>query len=83
VSTLHERLLAALADDRFDSPTEVRLARAHRAVVELHAPAPGWTPPFCTGCTEEHDMGRGADWPCSTIQAIARELRVHEGGDRG
>jgi hypothetical protein len=68
VSTLHERKLAALADDRFDSPTEVRLARALRAVVELHAP---YLDHWCGHCVEDHEPEQ---YPCSTIQAIAREL---------
>jgi hypothetical protein len=82
VSTLHERLLDHLRDldvvldeDRYDMTEPVA---ALRAVVELHAPASD-QPQLCRTCWNE-----GAEdyhgWPCSTIQAIARELGVDDHG---
>jgi transcriptional regulator with XRE-family HTH domain len=75
--SLHEQLLAAI--NQHGGPLGV--GTALRAVAELHAPASD-QPQLCRTCWNE-----GAEdyhgWPCSTIQAIARELGVPEGDDRG
>ena len=75
-SALHEKLLARLGNfHAVDWENELMVQqRALRAVVELHAPASD-QPQLCRTCWNE-----GAEdyhgWPCSTIQAIARELGV-------
>lgn len=68
MTTLHEKLLAAaspltVAEER----TPEELAAVIRAVVELHAPTGLFR--WCSVCYQR-------SWPCSTIQAIARELGV-------
>lgn len=78
VSTLHERLLARLDEEDIGD----NVASALRAVVELHAPFQRSTLSLgCRACsTPVHTLpGRYVtvvNWPCSTIQAIARELGV-------
>lgn len=71
---LHTRLLAAtsaltVAEER----TPEELAAALRAVVERHAPKPGFS--RCTGCSEMY--------PCPDIRLIADQLGLTEGTDRG
>lgn len=83
MSDLHARVLAEL--DRLDRHRLTTLGKVVDAVFKLHAPSlpeqgtlPGGER-FCTGCP-------GPAWtpcPCSTIRAIARELGVNEGDDRG
>jgi hypothetical protein len=85
VSTLHEKLLAELDSYERAMPQPGNLIDALRAVVELHAPTEDRIGDRlvrfeCQGC----DTGGGYDWeyprwPCSTIQAIARELGVDGG----
>ena len=93
MSDLHARLLAAIdgitADAEWGDACGP-LAAALRAVVELHEPIdtfPGGTVPIgytaCAGCDCEGYDWEHPSWPCSTVQAIARELGVPEGGDRG
>jgi len=79
VNALHERLLTAI--DEITDGAEWGdacgpLAVALCAVVELHAPFvhpyhPEMAPYTCSHC----DMNEG--WPCSTIQAIAEALGIH------
>jgi hypothetical protein len=74
VADLHEQLLAAIT--QHGGPLGV--GTALRAVVELHAPVErfeGSTLPVCRGC-DKHRTAKRPPWPCSTIQAIARELEV-------
>jgi hypothetical protein len=86
VSTLHERLLAAIAPPAgtpFSDLDPNAWLAALRVVVELHAPKVHFEEddsPRC-GCGQDGYMAQdGAPWPCSTIQAIARELGV-DGGE--
>jgi hypothetical protein len=75
---LHERLLAVIGQHGGPLGTGAAL----RAVVELHAPEPcnyshcrnPDTHRVCVHC------GQGTNAPCSTIQAIARELGVDDRG---
>lgn len=73
---LHTAVLAEL--DRLDPHRLTTLGKALRAVVELHAPKPyfegrtDWL--VCPGCDMSGYDAEHPDWPCSTIQAIAREL---------
>ena len=89
MSTLHERLLTQLGwfDEALADPGGLindasDLTAALRAVVELHAPFQRSTLSLgCRACsTPVHTLpGRYVtvvNWPCSTIQAIARELGV-------
>jgi hypothetical protein len=73
VSTLHEKLLAELDPAvPWDADRDERAYAALRAVVELHAEAPNsWG--SCAECYSSEGL---VGWPCSTIQAIARELGV-------
>jgi hypothetical protein len=81
---LHQKLLAELDDRYVDILAEQRLGRslveALRAVVELHAPVPYFehTPDWlvCHGCDLDGYDAQHPPWPCSTIQAITRELGV-------
>lgn len=78
MSDLHARVLAEL--DAIDALLvhKIRPVVALRAVVELHAPVErfeGSTLPVCRGC-DKHRTAKRPPWPCSTIQAIARELGV-------
>jgi hypothetical protein len=83
VADLHALVLAEL--DRVDPhrPTN----RALRAAVELHAPvpyhetSPNWL--ICHGCDMDGYEAERPPSPCSTIQAVARELGIDTGGDRG
>lgn len=76
--SLHEQLLAAV-----QPPAGTPLAdldpnswlAALRAVVELHAPDTE-LPNACGTCC-------CSSWPCSTVQAIARELGIEAGEGRG
>jgi hypothetical protein len=72
--TVTADLHAAIVDEiaHFDGPVD----RALRAVVELHAPHDRLMggPIVCGHCNGTH--GEDDPWPCSTIQAIARELGV-------
>jgi hypothetical protein len=72
VSDLHERLLAEIDRCQDGIGPDGGLGDALRAVVELHAPVklPIGETLYCDGC------GNLPSWPCSTIQAIARELGV-------
>lgn len=59
-----------------------------RKVVELHAPEPYVQSPLnrlfvCHGCDMEGRDAEHPDWPCSTIDAIARELGIQTGDARG
>jgi hypothetical protein len=88
VADLHERLLTKL-DQAYEiwaprnvSPVLFDIRRALRAVVELHKPttflrSPLATP-ICDTCSTDDDA-HDVLWPCSTIQAIARELGVDRG----
>lgn len=80
VNTLHEQLLARIAEDSdgCEGTSAESIINAARAVVELHAP---FIPQYerelcCEGC----DWGLYADgpaaWPCKTIDAIASALGV-------
>jgi hypothetical protein len=86
VSDLHARLLAAtspltVAEER----TPEELAAVIRAVVELHAPFQrSMLTAACRACSTPVHTQPGryvtvTNWPCSTIQAIARELGVDGG----
>ena len=72
-SDLHARLLAA-TDPGASPPWAWRVLRV---VVELHAPvedsyaASRWLD--CRGCDSR---GEAADWPCTTVRAIARGLGI-------
>lgn len=76
---LHQQLL-----DRIDAvsgpPSYPRLGKALRAVVELHKPVPRFdhTPDWlvCHGCDMDGYDAEHPPWPCSTVQAIARELGI-------
>lgn len=75
---LHERLLARLAEEDIGD----NVAKALRAVVELHAPDEHGR---CRPCTElVRQAGNHVRWrvphPCETVQAIARELGVDDHG---
>ena len=74
--SLHTRLLARLDEEDIGD----NLASALRVVVELPAPEESAGYARCDGCLNA--WGESADWPCSTVQAIARELGVQE-DDRG
>ncbi len=95
MTDLHQRLLAQV--DAYDCTdprctprpgdqrcTRHALAAALRAVVELHAPieqgfaASHWLD--CRGCDSRDEP---PDSPCSTVQAIARELGVQEDDHHG
>lgn len=74
--SLHQRLLDAI--EHYEGAMGTRtLVAALRAVVELHAPvedgfaARRWID--CRGCDSQ---GEPADWPCSTVRAIAREFGI-------
>jgi hypothetical protein len=76
MSLHHQRLLDTIA--RYEGAMGTRLlVAALRAVVELHAPSPGgeWAV-RCLACPAPQP------WPCSTVQAIARELEI-EATDHG
>lgn len=80
VADLHQQLLDLIAEyrtsaDADDYPVRFPLD-ALRAVVELHAPDDGAGYARCDGCLNA--WGESAEWPCSTVQAIARELGVQE-----
>lgn len=91
MSTLHEQLVAELDHARRARGRDEMVA-ALRVVVELHKPVTFWRPwgdepPSCQACKpikvdRIDDAGtwtedsQPAPWPCSTIQAIARELGV-------
>lgn len=78
MAELHKRLLAAIA--RYEGAMGTRtLVAALRAVVEVHEPVrEGGTLGYftCRGCDNGSYAIDSPDWPCSTIQAIARELGV-------
>ena len=64
-----------------------RARAALRAVVELHAPVPhtlhgNLIRNVCEGCDAGAYAEESPDWPCSTVQAVARELGI-EAGDHG
>lgn len=80
---LHQQLLHETRGEQFEpgstyGPLDFDRYRATlRAIVELHAPvedgiaARRWLD--CRGC----DGGPGAaDWPCTTVRTIARELGI-------
>jgi hypothetical protein len=76
VSTLHERLLVVIGQHGGPLGTGAAL----RAVVELHRPVSFWRPypdpEQCYSCRSDRSDTGTVTWPCSTIQAIARELGV-------
>lgn len=52
--------------------------KALRAVVELHKPIPSFTRFICAICMQRSDDDYevyDSDYPCSTIQAIEKELK--------
>lgn len=54
---------AQIEHDRLAKPLKGTL----RAVLELHAPHPGWKLALdCQGCDVDQDAYRLADWPCKT-----------------
>jgi hypothetical protein len=75
---LHTRLLAAVS--QHGGPLGV--GTALRAVVELHKPVPYWEHKpdewlVCKGCDLSGYDAENPPWPCSTIQAIAEALGIH------
>jgi hypothetical protein len=88
--SLHEQLLTVL-DERINTIDQLGeqddgMVRVVRAVVELHAPVNAGALSeilICEGCEPGDDATSCPDWPCSTVQAIARELGVEAGEDRG
>jgi hypothetical protein len=79
VSTLHQRLLDAIS--QHGGPLGVGTALG--VVVKLHAPEPysdhnpiAAAYLVCHGCDMSGYDADHPDYPCSTIQAIARELGV-------
>lgn len=85
MSDLHARLVAELDPTTpWDADRDEHVYAALRAVVELHAPVPLFEdepdePPVCAvGIIYCDDGGHvhHEPYPCSTIQAIARELGV-------
>lgn len=79
---LHAALLAKIGEyitsaDADEYPVLAPLM-ALRAVVELHKPhAQHWDDDRCATCaTCFNAMEEYADWPCSTIRAVAGELGV-------
>ena len=83
--SLHQRVLYAITIRDTSIVPYHEVNAALRAVVELHAPVKPYrdTPQLdCHGCGQPPMARHRAPWPCSTVQAIARELGVQE-DDRG
>jgi hypothetical protein len=85
--SLHQQLLDEL--DAYDRQRGIRdrPETALRAVVELHAPVPhtlygNLIRNVCEGCDAGAYAEESPDWPCRTVQAIARELGIEAGEGR-
>ena len=80
VNMTHDELLAnlwILPADVTELQHGAKVVQALRAVVELHKPSdPIWSDGFvvCEICNYEYH--RSEPYPCPTIQAIEKELRV-------
>ena len=81
--SLHQQLVAAL--DRIDPHRVTKLGKVVGAVLELHAPVTFMRHqldvPICGACSANDDL-HDVPAPCSTVQAIARELGI-EATDHG
>ena len=68
----HDELLASIIDYGENGPIDygqIDLSKALRAVVELHKPVEGKFGLSCLKCRDYEN------YPCSTIQAIEKELK--------
>ena len=68
----HDELLASIIDYGQNGPIDygqIDLSKALRAVVELHKPVEGKFGLSCLKCRDYEN------YPCSTIQAIEKELK--------
>jgi hypothetical protein len=90
--TLHARLTREIDDHiaGYDMGDQIGHGyHALRAVIELHKPQDTWSsgvivlgPALCFGCDFDGYDGEHPEWPCRTIEAIARELGINAEEDR-